>query len=133
MNKPTYTYERYKPIEEACWYDLKTRKIILVGSYRQEQGSYTGFISLHISNITTVSQILVCAVLPCRGFHKCTTVGKQAQRGKEIPLPLFPLVDRRTAGGRRPSPVPPPVGGGTGEDPGPCCQDRNSQSGRAEI
>ena len=40
----------------------------------------------------------IFAVLPCRGFHKCTIVGKQAQRGKGILFPLVPLGDRRMSG-----------------------------------
>ena len=39
-------------------------------------------------NETGTLNLLICAVLPCRGFHNRTTVGKQAQWGKEI---LFAL------------------------------------------
>ena len=39
-------------------------------------------------NETGTLNLLLCAVLPCRGFHNRTTVGKQAQWGKEI---LFAL------------------------------------------
>ena len=68
-------------------------------------------------NETGTLNLLICAVLPCRGFHNRTTFGKQAQRGKEILFASDLLFSFGMCGGERSSPVPPPVGGGTGEDP----------------
>ena len=70
---------------------------------------------------------LICAVLPCRGFHNRTTVGKQTQQGKEILFALDPFCSLGgwvVVGG--PRQFHPRPGVELARTPGPLCQDRNS-------